>query len=167
MALIIRSSNIHAAGCYTTARIRKGTFVVEYQGPRLSAEEGDRIYDGRPTTYLFGLRDNKHVIDGHGIAMFINHSCDPNCETDEIHGHVWIIALRDIRPGEELTYDYKLYSGDDDDPALCFCGSTNCRGTMYSEEEIRRRKRTKANTLRRRSGQAAVTKLKTRGHGQP
>jgi SET domain-containing protein len=140
MGLIIRSSDIHAAGCYTTAPIRKGTLVVEYTGPRISQERADEIYDGRSTTYLFGLRDGKRIIDGHGMAMFINHSCEPNCETDEIDGRVWIIALRNIKAGEELTYDYMLYDGAEDDPALCSCGSKKCRGTMYSPEEIRRQK---------------------------
>ena len=143
MALIVRSSDIHAAGCYTTSKIRKGTFVVEYTGPRISKAQADEIYDGRPTTYLFGLRDGSEVIDGHGTAMFINHSCDPNCETDEIDDRVWIIAIRDIEAGEELTYDYMLYDGAEDDPAPCYCGSNKCRGTMFSPEEIRRQKRLK------------------------
>lgn len=143
MGLIIRSSDIHAAGCYTTSDIRKGTLIVEYTGPRISKERGDEIYENRQTTYLFGLRDGQEVIDGHGVAMFINHSCDPNCETDEIDNRVWIIAIRNIKAGEELTYDYMLYDGDEDDPAPCFCGSRNCRGTMYSENEIRRQKRVK------------------------
>jgi len=143
MALIVRSSDIHAAGCYTTTKIRKGTRVVEYTGPRISKEQADAIYEGRATTYLFGLRDGREVIDGHGTAMFINHSCDPNCETDEIDDRVWIIAIRDISAGEELTYDYMLYDGDEDDPAPCYCGSSKCRGTMYSPEEIRRQKRVK------------------------
>ena len=146
MGLIIRSSDIHAAGCYTTSNIRKGTFVVEYTGPHISQERADEIYDGRSTTYLFGLRDGKGIIDGHGAAMFINHSCDANCETDEIDGRVWIIALRNIKAGEELTYDYMLFDGDEDDPAPCYCGSANCRGTMYSEQEIRRQKRLKRDT---------------------
>lgn len=143
MALIIRSSDIHAAGCYTTSAIRKGARVVEYTGPHISQERADEIYDGRSTTYLFGLRNGTQIIDGHGVAMFINHSCDPNCETDEIDGRVWIMALRNIKPGEELTYDYMLYDGAEDDPAPCFCGSKKCRGTMYSPEEIRRQKRLK------------------------
>lgn len=143
MGLIIRSSDIHAAGCYTTSKIRKGTHVVEYTGPLISPEQADEIYDGRSTTYLFGLRDRKRIIDGHGTAMFINHSCDPNCETDEINGHVWIIAIRDIEAGEELTYDYMLYDGAEDDSAPCFCRSKKCRGTMYSEEDLRRQKRLK------------------------
>jgi len=81
------------------------------------------------------------------VAAFINHSCDPNCEADEIKGRVWIIAARDIAAGEELTYDYNLYDGDLDDPAPCFCGAPKCRGSMYSEEELARR----AKLVRRRS----------------
>jgi hypothetical protein len=140
MSLIIRSSSIHAAGCYTTSRIRKRTLVVEYTGPRISKEFADERYQNQPLTYLFGVGDGSTVIDGHGAAMFINHSCDPNCEADERKGRVWIIALRDILPGEEITYDYNLYDGDEDD-AKCNCGAKKCRKTMYSPEEIRRRKR--------------------------
>jgi hypothetical protein len=140
MALIVRSSQIHAAGVYTTTDIKKGEKVVEYTGPRISKEKGDEIYEGRDVTYLFGMDDGL-IIDGHGIAAFINHCCDPNCETDEIDKKIWIIAVRDIAAGEELTYDYNLYDGDEDDPAFCFCGAKDCRGSMYCEEEIERRER--------------------------
>jgi|1185.fasta_scaffold606968_1 SET domain-containing protein len=140
MGLIVRSSDIHAAGVYTTARITAGTHIVEYTGPRISREKADELYEDRPYTYLFGLDDGVNIIDGHGTAAFINHCCDPNCETDEINAKVWIIALRDIEPGEELTYDYCLYDGDDD-PCTCHCGTKNCRGTMYSEDEIKRLKK--------------------------
>jgi len=140
MGLIIRSSAIHAAGCYTTDAIRKGTHVVEYTGPRISKEEADEKYENSPTTYLFGVGDGSTVIDGHGTAMFINHSCDPNCETEEIDGRVWIMAMREIAPGEELTYDYYLYDGDEDE-ARCNCGAENCRKSMYSPEELQRRAR--------------------------
>lgn len=134
MGLIIRSSEIHAAGCYTATSIRRGALIVEYTGPRITKEEGDAIYEDSPVTYLFGLGDGETVIDGHGTAMFINHSCDPNCETEEIDGRVWIKALRNIAPEEELTYDYLLYDGDDDAP--CYCGAKNCRGTMYAPPEV-------------------------------
>jgi len=139
MGLIIRSSAIHAAGCYTTRAVRKGARVAEYTGPRLSKEEADAANEVSPITYLFGLGDGSIVIDGHCTAMFINHSCDPNCETREVKGRVWITALRNIAPGEEITYDYCLYDGGDDQ-AICNCGAKKCRGTMYSREEIRRRK---------------------------
>lgn len=140
MALIIRSSAIHAAGCYTTVRIRKGALVVEYTGPRITKDEADIKYADSPTTYLFGVGDGATVIDGHGTAMFINHSCDPNCETEEIEGKVWITAIRGIAPGEELTYDYYLYDGDEDE-AICNCGAKNCRKSMYAPDEIKRRAR--------------------------
>jgi SET domain-containing protein len=140
MGLIIRSSAIHAAGCYTTTAIRKGAHVAEYSGRRLTKKEADAAYEASPITYLFGLGDGSIVIDGHCMAMFINHSCDANCETSEIRGRVWIKAIRAIAPGDEITYDYCLYDGGDDE-AICNCGAEECRGTMYSPQEIRRRKR--------------------------
>jgi uncharacterized protein len=140
MGLIIRSSAIHAAGCYTTSRIPKGKRVAEYTGPRLSKDEADVLYEASPITYLFGLGDGSTVIDGHCTAMFINHSCDPNCEADEEGGRVWIRAIKNIAAGSEITYDYCLYDGGDE-PATCNCGAKNCRGTMYSVEEMRQRKK--------------------------
>jgi len=139
MGLIVRSSAIHAAGCYATSAIRKGTRVAEYTGSHMTKEEADERYEELPITYLFGLGDGSTVIDGHCMAMFINHSCDPNCETEEIRGRVWIAAIRNIKPGEEITYDYCLYDGDEGE-ATCNCGTAKCRGTMYSKEEVRRRK---------------------------
>jgi hypothetical protein len=139
MGLIIRSSAIHAAGCYTTTPIRKGARVTEYTGHRLTKTEADTIYEASPVTYLFGLGDGSIVIDGHAAAMFINHSCDANCETSEVRGRVWIKAIKHIAAGEEITYDYCLYDGGDDE-AICNCGTKKCRGTMYSKEEMRRRK---------------------------
>ncbi len=137
--LIIRSSDIHAAGCFTLEDIPKNARVLEYTGERITKAEGDVRYEGRPFTYLFGVGDGEVVIDGHGMAMFVNHSCDPNCETDEEGDRVYIAAIRDIAAGEELTYDYCLYDGDDDAP--CYCGSKSCRGSMYSPEELKRKAR--------------------------
>lgn len=138
--VIIRSSGIHAAGCFALERIRRGTRVLEYTGDRMHQDAADELYKDRPYTYLFGTGDGTTVIDGYGTAMYVNHSCTPNCETEEDDkGSVWIIALRDIKPGEELTYDYFLYDGEGDAP--CTCGTTKCRGSMYSPRELRRRKR--------------------------
>ncbi len=138
MGLIIRSSAIHAAGCYTTTPIRKGSRVAEYTGPRLTREQADALYEDSNLTYLFGLGRGSVVIDGHCMAMFINHSCDPNCETKESNGRVWIRAIRNIPAGAEITYDYCLYDGGDDQ-AICNCGAPKCRGTMYSPAEVRKR----------------------------
>jgi hypothetical protein len=149
MALIIRSSSIHAAGCYTTTPIRKGSRVIEYTGRRISKELADMRYEDSPITYLFGLGDGTMVIDGHGMAMFINHSCDANCETSEVRGRVWITAIKNIPAGAEITYDYCLYDGGEDE-AICNCGAKKCRGSMYSKEEIRRRKRAALKTRKER-----------------
>jgi SET domain-containing protein len=138
--LVIRSSSIHAAGCYTTKPIRKGSRVVEYDGPRFTKAEADERYADRDITYLFSTGENGTVIDGFGTAMFINHSCDPNCESDNIGGRVFIVAIRDIAAGEELTYEYNLHDSDDDE-ADCYCGAVKCRGTMFSEDEVKRRAR--------------------------
>jgi uncharacterized protein len=139
MAIVVRPSSIHAYGCYTTEPIKKAARVIEYTGPRLTVEEADALYENSSRTYLFGLEDGKYVIDGDGLAAFINHSCDPNCEPDEIEGRVFIFALRDIEADQELTYDYNLYDGELGDLAPCTCGSRNCRRSMYSETEIGRR----------------------------
>jgi hypothetical protein len=166
MGLIVRSSLIHAAGCYTTTPIAKGTRVVEYTGPIIDKEEADRRYEHKPITYLFGIGDGSTVIDGHGIAMFINHSCDANCETEEIDGRVWIMAIREIAAGEELCYDYCLYDGDEEE-APCNCGAKKCRGSMYSAEELRRRKRlavkqAKAQAAKKKKVKSAAQKKEVR-----
>jgi len=139
MGLIIRSSAIHAAGCYTTTALRKGERLAEYTGRRISKEEADTLYEDSIVTYLFGLGAGEIVIDGHCAAMFINHSCDANCETSEVDERIWITAIRKIAAGDELTFDYCLYDGGDDE-AICNCGAPKCRGSMYSKDEIRKRK---------------------------
>jgi uncharacterized protein len=142
MPLVIRQSRIHSYGCYTTRPIRKGKLVVQYVGERLTNEQADDLYDDFANTYLFGLDGGKCILDGYGVAAFVNHSCDPNCETDQIRGQMWIIALRDIEPGEELTYDYNLYDGEDDAP--CYCGAARCRGSLYSPSHLRKQARMRA-----------------------
>ena len=159
MGLIIRSSAIHAAGCYTTTAIRKGTRVAEYTGRRISNSEADACYEEAPVTYLFGLGDGSIVIDGHCTAMFINHSCDANCETSEVDDRVWVTAIKSIAPGDEITYDYCLYDGGDDE-AVCNCGAKKCRGTMYSKEEIRRRKAAQKKALTKERGKRKAVKRK-------
>ena len=147
MSLVVRQSKIHAYGCYTTRRIRKGALVVEYVGENLTNEQADDLYDHFPNTYLFGLDGGKRIVDGYGVAAFVNHSCDPNCETDQIGRKMWIIAMRDIEPGEELTYDYNLYDSDCEDDAPCCCGTRLCRGSLYSAEHLRKMARKRGRLL--------------------
>lgn len=154
MGLVIRSSAIHAAGCYTTTAIRKGARVAEYTGHMMTKDQADQRYEDSPVTYLFGLGDGSIVIDGHSAAMFVNHSCAANCETEEIEGRVWIMALRNIAAGEEITYDYCLYDGGDDE-AICNCGAKKCRGTMYSPQEVRSRRAKARKTAKKRNNKSS------------
>jgi len=160
MRLVVRSSAIHAAGVFTLFPIPKGTRIVEYTGERLKHDEADELYKTRPYTYLFGVGDGTYVVDGFGMAMYVNHSCDPNCETEEDEDErVWIVAARDIEAGEELAYDYFLYDGEGEAP--CTCGSERCRGTMYSPKELKKREReqkAKASKRKKASRKGAVTR---------
>jgi uncharacterized protein len=138
--LIIRSSSIHAAGCYTTRPIKKGLRICEYDGPRMSKAAADARYKDRHVTYLFACGGDT-VIDGFGTPMFFNHCCDPNCETEQdANGRIFISTVRDVAAGEELTYEYNLYDSDDDTQD-CYCGTHNCRKTMFSDMELKRRAR--------------------------
>jgi len=127
--------------------------VLEYTGPRLTTQQAEGLYAGSEVTYLFGMDDGKTVIDGFGMAAFVNHSCSPNCETDQIDDRVWIVASRDIARGEELTYDYNIYDAEPGESSSCHCGTKDCRGTMYCEEEIERHKKILRQQQRHSAGQ--------------
>lgn len=137
----VRSSGIAGKGAYANRPIKKGERVIEYTGERITHAEADRRYDDESMdehhTFLFTI-SNRRVIDATNDgneARFINHSCDPNCETEVIRGRVWISAIRSIAPGEELVYDYAYErSGDetaeDERRYKCLCGSPKCRGSI-------------------------------------
>jgi SET domain-containing protein len=137
----LRSSPIHGHGVFALRRIRKGTRLIEYVGERITSEAADLRYDDdamdRPHTFLFTV-DVRTVIDaavGGNEARFINHSCNPNCEAVDDGGRIFIEALRNIRPGEELTYDYRLerngrWRKEWAARYACHCGAPNCRGTL-------------------------------------
>ncbi len=140
-ALEVRDSPLHGLGVFATRRIRAGTRVIEYTGERISHAEADRRYDYKDAhdnhTFLF-IVDARTVIDagvGGNEARFINHACAPNCESLIQGRRVFIEALRDIEPGEELTYDYQIQREPDDPPDIdrifaCRCGAAECRGSM-------------------------------------
>jgi SET domain-containing protein len=137
----VRGSPLHGLGVFATWRIRKGTRVIEYLGERVSHAEADRRYDEKDEndnhTFLF-IVDGRTVIDagvGGNEARFVNHGCDPNCESVIENRRVFIEAIRDIAAGEELTYDYQIQREPDDPPNVdvifaCHCGVAACRGTM-------------------------------------
>ena len=146
----VRRSKIHGKGVFATRRIPKGTRLIEYKGERISWEEADRRYDDsiQPHhTFLFAV-DDKTVIDGGRYgndARWINHSCDPNCEAVEEDGRIFIESIRDIEPGEELTYDYSYILDERHTAAVkarypCYCGSPKCRGTILGNKRRFREK---------------------------
>jgi uncharacterized protein len=137
----VRRSPVHGRGVFALRRIRKGTRIIEYLGERVSHRVADRRYEDHDEsdnhTFLFSV-DRGLVIDA-GVdgndARFINHSCGPNCESVIERRRVFIDALRDIAPGEELSYDYQIGRERGDPPNVdeiyaCRCGSKQCRGTM-------------------------------------
>jgi uncharacterized protein len=137
----VRHSAVHGFGVFAARRIRKGTSVIEYVGDRLSHAQADARYEdkdpGDNHTFLFTV-DAKTVIDA-GVngneARYINHGCDPNCESTNVNNRIFIEAIRTIRPGEELSYDYQIQRDSDDAPNIdeiyaCRCGANNCRGSM-------------------------------------
>jgi uncharacterized protein len=132
----VRKSDVHGRGVYAMQFIPEGTRIIEYTGERTSWEAAPND-ENDPHTFNFGL-DNGQVINpqiGGNDARWINHSCDPNCEANEEADRIFIDAICDIQPGEELFYDYGL---EIDEPITketkkkyaCHCGSSKCRGTM-------------------------------------
>ncbi len=136
----VRRSSIQGRGAFAIRSIRKGQRVDEYVGEPITHAEADRRYDdsdGRHHTFLFILDDDT-VLDArtHGSdARYINHSCEPNCETIIDDGHIWINAIKSIKPETEIAYDYQFewqnnYEPDDVRYYACRCGTDKCRGTI-------------------------------------
>ena len=99
-----RSRSGAGRGLFASRSFRKGEFVLEYTGKRIPSTYADTL----KTRFLFEP-DNKWTVDGSPLdntARYINHSCEPNCESHIKDGHILIHAFRDITPGEELTFDY-------------------------------------------------------------
>lgn len=145
----VRKSRVHGRGVFTKERIRKGARIIEYTGRRLpwkEAQDAPPLDPKRPYhTMLFSL-DNGDVIDaavGGNEARWINHSCDPNCETFEEDDRIFVHALRGLQPGEELFYDYKMIPSERRTKRLekefgCLCGTAKCRGTMLAPKKRKR-----------------------------
>ena len=136
-------SPIQGQGLFATAPIRRGARVIEYVGERITKAESARRCQSQ-NWRIFSM-DEDFDLDGDfdwNPARFVNHSCAPNCEALWEEGRIWIAALRDIQPGEELTfnygYDWETYQ---DHP--CHCGAPGCVGFIVAEEfypRLRRRK---------------------------
>lgn len=137
----VRRSDVHGLGAFAVRNISRGEVIDEYLGDRITHDEANERYKDRDYednhTFLYTL-DEDIVIDGNvggNDVRFINHQCDPNCAPRIRRGRLFIVALRDIREGEELGFAYHI-GREDDDPEnvdeiyACRCGSAKCRGTM-------------------------------------
>jgi len=132
--VVYRNSPIHGTGGFARVDIPAETTIVEYVGEKISKAESARRCE-MDNHYIFDL-DETTDLDGnveHNPARFINHSCSPNCEAQSEEDRIWIVALRDIKAGEELGFNYG-YDLEDYLEHPCRCGAKNCVGYIVAEE---------------------------------
>ena len=148
----VEGSTVHGRGMFATQDIPEGQSIIQYLGERIDKEESDRrgnaLFDesqktGGAQVYLFTLDENWDL-DGNfewNTARLVNHSCNPNCEAqidDDLN--IWLVAVRDIENGEELSFNYG-FGLDDYEDHPCRCGSKNCIGYIIADDyrpELRR-----------------------------
>ncbi len=141
----VRRSSIHGRGVFAARDIPKGTRIIEYRGVRISYDRAAEIYPDfadEPThTFLFEIDDDTVIDAGQrgNAARWINHSCAPNCEAVDEGGRIYIEAIRRIRAGEELGYDYNIsleerHSAAEQRRWACLCGARTCRGTLLAKK---------------------------------
>ena len=124
----VGTSRIVGHGLFAAQDIQQGTKIIRYIGERITHEESERCL-AAGNVYVFGL-DERYSIDGStpkNTARYINHSCEPNCQTEQFGRIIWIVAIMDIEAGEELTYNYE-YEIDDEPTEPCHCGAKHCCG---------------------------------------
>ncbi len=139
---ILRKSTIHNRGVFAKQDIAKGSKIVEYFGEKitkrvsheraLAREEKAKKTQGA-RVYIFDL-NKRYDLDGdipNNPAKYINHSCEPNCEAVNLRGHIWIIAKRAIKVGEELGFNYN-YGWDQCLEHPCHCQKASCLGYIVA-----------------------------------
>jgi uncharacterized protein len=131
-------SRIAGQGLFAEQAIRQGTKIIRHIGGKITHEESDRRL-AAGNVYIFGLNE-RSAIDGStpkNTARYINHSCDPNCHTEQLGNTIWIVAIRDIAAGEELTYNYG-YELNDEPPEPCHGGAKHCCGYILDSQHWNR-----------------------------
>ena len=142
----VRRSGVHGKGVFALQDLAEGETLIEYVGEIISWDEAQDRHPHDPKdpnhTFYFHVNEDKVIDALHGgnSSRWINHSCDPNCEADEDNERVFIKALRNIKAGEELNYDYGLIIDEPYTKKLlaeypCWCGAKNCRGTLLSPKD--------------------------------
>jgi len=153
----VKKSGIHRHGVFAKTAIPKGAIIIEYIGRKITKEESEKILDhtnenhkkdpeNHAGTYIFDI-DEEWDLDGdvpENDARYINHSCEPNGICEIMDRRVWIKALRDIKAGEEITYNYGFEINENDIYDFmehpCKCGSKKCAGYILDEEQWPRMK---------------------------
>ena len=144
----VKNSRVHGKGLYATIDIKKGKKIIEYIAEKVSKSEGDKRSERRiekylnsnktGSVYIFDL-NKRYDIDGSPLynkARYINHSCDPNCEVNISKGKIWIVAIKNILEGQELSYDYGYeFDKDDYKDHKCKCSAKNCIGYIISSDD--------------------------------
>jgi hypothetical protein len=152
--LWVGTSRIAGRGLFTAQPIARGTRIIRYTGEKIPKAESDkRLAAGN--VYIFHLND-RYDIDGQtcrNTARYINHACDPNCAAHLTTRTIWIVALRDITPGEELTYNYG-YELDNAPAHPCTCGAETCCGAMVASryQDVVRQRHATARGVERITG---------------
>lgn len=149
-------SSIHNQGLFAAKRIPKDEYVIQYLGELIKKKESTRRANAQHdlsqsenvgSVYIFEL-DEKTDIDGNfdwNIARLANHSCSPNCEAQNVEGEIWLVSLRNIKKGEEITFDYG-YALEHWEDHPCRCGSDNCVGHIVRKEDWGKLKKLKKRT---------------------
>lgn len=130
----VKQSKIEGKGLFATEDIKKNEEIIQYTGEKVTKKEGDRRSDaqeaaGKPMV-IFELNkryDLDASVGGSG-AEYANHSCDPNAESINIDGEIWLQAIKNIKSGDEIVYDYNFAANAERTP--CNCGSKKCRGKI-------------------------------------
>ena len=133
----VRRSKIDNLGLYAAKNIKNGEKIIEYKGKIITTKEAEENskYDNDKAIYLFNL-NRRYDLDGDfkfNTARLINHSCNPNCEVAGTGLKVWVYAIRDIKKGEELSYDYGFSYDENYKDFPCKCGAKNCVGYIVRE----------------------------------
>ncbi|WP_019429930.1 SET domain-containing protein-lysine N-methyltransferase [Limnohabitans sp. Rim47] len=142
----VRRSGVHGKGVFALQDLAEGETLIEYVGEIISWDEAQDRHPHDPNdpnhTFYFHVNEDRVIDALHGgnSSRWINHSCDANCEADEDNERIFIKAIRNIKAGEELNYDYGLIIDEPYTKKLkaeypCWCGSANCRGTLLSPKE--------------------------------
>ena len=129
-----RDSPIHGSGGFARLDIAAGARIVEYLGRKIDKQESLRQCE-LDNPYIFSITE-EYDLDGNvewNPARLLNHSCGPNAEAQDFDERIWIVALRDIAAGEEITFNYN-YDLQDYREHPCRCGAANCVGYIVAEE---------------------------------